>query len=373
MLPRVDAQLGAMQAERALAAEARGLVEAVRRSATGNGGQRLRRHACRAGTLPAPRRAAQRTRGGAGVDGRAGQGSGARTGRLAGGAGRGGRCCCAGCAANRTSPGGMSWRMGSRGGSRSSRRSGTRWRRCSGRPNRFPELQRHHDEVYDRLLGGTTARAAGPLLDVGSGDGAALAATLEGTNVWGVALDRRRLHDWRGPAGFARVQADGARLPFRDRAFRAALSMETVVMARRPRRGRAGDGAGLAESGWSWCKATGRRCGSTAAIPTPRGSSRGCSRGPGTPARGASPAWSRGPDCGRWSTSCRRFGANVLQRGTYAFELLRLLREYLVVQHAVVRARRFDEWREELDARAQRGAFSFSQERRLAVGTVAPD
>ena len=63
MLPRVDAQLGAMQAERALAAEARGLVEAVRRSATGNGGsayadtravlERFRRHAERLSELAA--------------------------------------------------------------------------------------------------------------------------------------------------------------------------------------------------------------------------------------------------------------------------------------------------------------------------------
>ena len=37
MLPRVDRQLGAMQAARTRAAQARGLVESVRRSATGNG------------------------------------------------------------------------------------------------------------------------------------------------------------------------------------------------------------------------------------------------------------------------------------------------------------------------------------------------
>ena len=63
MLSRVDAQLGAMQAERARAAEARGLVEAVRRAATGNGGsthadtravaERFRRHAQRLSELAA--------------------------------------------------------------------------------------------------------------------------------------------------------------------------------------------------------------------------------------------------------------------------------------------------------------------------------
>ena len=38
MLPRVDLQLAAMQAARAQAIEAHGLVESARRSATGNGG-----------------------------------------------------------------------------------------------------------------------------------------------------------------------------------------------------------------------------------------------------------------------------------------------------------------------------------------------
>ena len=46
-----------------------------------------------------------------------------------------------------------------------------------------------------------------------------------------------------------------------------------------------------------------------------------------------------------------------LRPGTYAMELLRLLREFLVVQSAGVRARRFDDWRAELEERAARGAF----------------
>ena len=238
--------------------------------------------------------------------------------------------------------------------------------------DRFPELQRHHDEVYDRLLGGTTARAAGPLLDVGSGDGAALAATLEGTNVWGVALDRRRLHDWRGPAGFARVQADGARLPFRDRAFRAALSMETVEwladpaavvreMARVSQ-----ERVVVVQSDWTslWFD--------SGDPDTAREFTR-LFAGPGNTGEGRIAGLVEGAGLRSVVDIVQTIRGERLQRGTYAFELLRLLREYLVVQHAVVRARRFDEWREELDARAQRGAFSFSQERRLAVGTVAPD
>jgi hypothetical protein len=65
-------------------------------------------------------------------------------------------------------------------------------------------------------------------------------------------------------------------------------------------------------------------------------------------------------------------GGEGLRRGTYAFELLRMLREYLVIQRAGVRARRFDEWRDELDERAARGAFSFSLERRVIVASPAP-
>ena len=56
-----------------------------------------------------------------------------------------------------------------------------------------------------------------------------------------------------------------------------------------------------------------------------------------------------------------------LRPGTYAMELLRLLREFLVVQSAGVRARRFDEWRADLEERAARGAFGFSIERRVVV------
>ncbi|MXY79045.1 MAG: hypothetical protein F4Y94_05005 [Chloroflexi bacterium] len=56
-----------------------------------------------------------------------------------------------------------------------------------------------------------------------------------------------------------------------------------------------------------------------------------------------------------------------LRPGTYAMELLRLLREFLVVQSAGVRARRFDEWRADLEERSARGAFGFSIERRVVV------
>lgn len=57
MLPRIDAQLGAMQEARSRATEARALIDAIRRSATGNGGsthadtrqleERFRGHAAR--------------------------------------------------------------------------------------------------------------------------------------------------------------------------------------------------------------------------------------------------------------------------------------------------------------------------------------
>lgn len=243
---------------------------------------------------------------------------------------------------------------------------------ASQRPvDRFPELQPHDDELYDRLLGGASARAPGPLLDVGSGDGAALTATLAGTNVRGIALDPQRVHDWRGPPGFVRLQAEGARLPFRDRAFWAALSMETVEwladplavvreMARVSR-----ERVVLVQSDWTslWFD--------SGDPDTAREFTR-LFAGPGITGGGHIAGLVEAAGLRSAVDVVQTIRGERLQRGTYAFELLRLLREYLVVQHAVVRARRFDDWRDELDERAQRGAFGFSQERRLTVGTVAP-
>ena len=52
---------------------------------------------------------------------------------------------------------------------------------------------------------------------------------------------------------------------------------------------------------------------------------------------------------------------------SYAIYLLRLMRQWLVIQNAGVRARRFDSWRANLDARAQTGEFGYSIGREVVV------
>ena len=234
-------------------------------------------------------------------------------------------------------------------------------------PDRYPELQAHYDAVYDRLTGGRTARAVQPLLDVGAGDGAALAATVAGTGVRGVALDQRLVLDWRGPLGFAPLQADAARLPFRDRAFTATLSMETLEWfadppaALREMARVSQDAVVLVQSEWGslWFD--------SGDPDTAREFTRLFS-GPGAPAGRRLAGLVTGAGMQVASESTDTIRGERLQRGTYAFELLRILREYLVVQRSGVRARRFDEWRDDLVERAARGAFSFSLERHVVVG-----
>jgi SAM-dependent methyltransferase len=238
-------------------------------------------------------------------------------------------------------------------------------------PGQFPELQRHFDTVYDLLAGDSRGKPWGPLLDAGSGDGSALAAVVSGTGAWGVATDVRASAEWAGPPGFQELQANADRLPFRDRAFTAALTMESIEWFANP-------AAVLREL----ARVSERRL---VAVQTDWSSLWFDSGDPETAREFtrlfAGPSGAVGAQLtaivaeaaipGNVTHAPHTIRGERLTRGTYAFELLRLLRRWLIVQPAGVRARRFDDWRAELDERAERGAFSFSLDRH-AVSVELP-
>ena len=232
-------------------------------------------------------------------------------------------------------------------------------------PIRYPELQTHYDAVYDRLAAGRPGRAAGPLLDVGSGDGAALAATVEGTGIGGVALDRR-LGEWRGPAGFARVTGDASRLPFAAGAFPSVLMQETWEWLSQPA-AVAGELARVARGRVVIVQSDWRTLWLDSGDPETAQEFTRLFAGPADPDTAAPASLLAAAGMRVVEDGVDTIRGERLRPGTYAMELLRRLREFLVVQSAGVRARRFDDWRAELEDRAARGAFGFSIERRVVV------
>lgn len=233
-------------------------------------------------------------------------------------------------------------------------------------PARYPELQAHHDAVYDRLTAGRPPRAAGPLLDVGCGDGSALAATVEGTGIRGVALDRSLVWDWRGPAGFVRVAGEASRLPFAAGAFAAVLMQETWEWLSRPEAA-VGELARVSRGRVVIVQSDWRTLWIDSGDPDTAQEFTRLFAGPADPRLDAPAALLRDAGLRVLEDGVDTIRGERLAPGAYATELLRLLREFLVVQGAGVRARRFDEWRDELADRAARGAFGFSIERRVVV------
>ena len=238
-------------------------------------------------------------------------------------------------------------------------------------PARYPELQAHHDAVYDRLTAGRPARAAGPLLDVGCGDGSALTATVEGTGIRGVALDRSLVWDWRGPAGFARVAGEASRLPFATGTFAAALLQETWEWLSQPE-ATVGELARVSRGRVVIVQSDWRTLWLDSGDPDTAQEFTRLFAGPADPRLSAPAALLRDAGLRVVEDGVDTIRGEQLAPGAYATELLRLLREFLVVQGAGVRARRFDEWRDELADRAARGAFGFSIERRVVVAEAGP-
>ena len=232
----------------------------------------------------------------------------------------------------------------------------------------FPELRPHWDAVYDLLADGRPVPALSPILDVGCGDGSALAAVFTGTGARGVALDRIVTPHWDGPDGFARVQGDAATLPFRAATFCASLHMETLDWLRDP-------AAALRDA----ARVT---AGPLVIVHTDWDSLWFDSDDPDTSREFTRLFAESGPEGSvgsRLAQIVQAAGLPVASQGahairddqftptTYAQHLVGLLRAWLVSRRGGVRARRFDAWCNDLEARANRGEFAFSLVRRVVV------
>ena len=231
----------------------------------------------------------------------------------------------------------------------------------------YPELRAHHDEIYDLLLDGRSARAASPLLDIGSGDGTALQAITAGTALRAAALDHRRAQRWHGPGETLRVLGDAHRLPFADDSFAACLMVDTFEWLRHPaaalrEAARAARGPiVVVQTDWHalWLDSEDpelardlvRRW--AAGSPEPL---RLRLRGAGEEA-GLAVSELR-------STSIR---AERLEPGSLAADQLRAMRRWLVVEQPQTRASRFDQWRRKLDRRAAEGRFEMLLRRWVCV------
>ena len=236
----------------------------------------------------------------------------------------------------------------------------------------YPELREHYDAIYDLLLDGRAAREASPLLDIGSGDGAALQAVIAGAPIRAIALDRPPPLRWNGPPETARVHGDAHRLPFADDTFGAALLLDAFEWLRHP-------SAALQEAAR-------------------------VARGPVVVVQTDWPAlWfdSDAPDFARelvrrWSAGApeplraqlrdaagaaglitveRRAAAiraASLAPGSLASDQLRAMRRWLVVEQPRIRASRFDAWYRRLERRAGSGHFEMLVRRQIDVFKAAP-
>lgn len=239
--------------------------------------------------------------------------------------------------------------------------------RTGGAPTIHPELRRHYDAVYDLLLDGRNPRNTGLALDLGAGDGSALGAIALGTGLRGVAVERSPSEHWLGPDGWQIVRADASRLPFANAAFGAALMVDVFEWLRHP-------AAALAEAGrvtagpivvvqtdwdglWFECEEaeTGREL--TRLFTS------------GAPAELTSRLSSAvsGASLSVRQRSAATIRAERLEPGTLAWDVLATMRRWLVIDGALVRARRFDDWLAELHAAAAKRHFSMLLQRQIWV------
>ncbi|HJN92468.1 MAG TPA: methyltransferase domain-containing protein [Dehalococcoidia bacterium] len=234
----------------------------------------------------------------------------------------------------------------------------------------FPELRDHFNAVYDLLVGDEGPRGATPLLDVGTGTGAGLAATVSGTDLFGVAIDLRFPAEWLGPPDYAFLIADAQTLPFATDAFPAVLQMETSEWLTDPV-------AALREA----VRVSQRR---VVVVHTDWQSLWFDSGDPETsqeftrlfagPRSDHSAGIMLESQLEAAGLPSFRHDVHVI-RGvqiapdTYAKHLLGLLREWLCNQIGAVRARRFDEWLKDLEERSREGTFGFSVDRHVLTGS----
>ncbi len=234
----------------------------------------------------------------------------------------------------------------------------------------YPELRGHHDEIYDALLDGRAPRTAGPLLDIGSGDGTALQAITAGTPLRAIALDRPPPPLWQGPANTARVLADAHRLPFADASFAAALLLDTFEWLRRPaaalqEAGRVVRGPiVVVQSDWPalWFDSE-----------DPDLARELVRRWAGGPADPSQPLQTQLEQAAQQAglaldeLRSATIRAASLEPGSMADAQLRAMRRWLVVERPQIRASRFDQWRRKLDRRAAAGHFEMLLRRRICI------
>ena len=245
--------------------------------------------------------------------------------------------------------------------------------RGADRPVIHEELRRHYDALYDQLLNGRAARDARPVLDVGSGDGLALHAITQGTPLRGVAIDTSSPTSWLGPTDWAVVQADAQRLPFADSHFRSALMVDVFEWLRHPAEtlreiARTTDGPILiVQTDWEglWFQADRAEVG--------RDLVRGFTRGAPEQIRDRIRRAAEAAGLTVARMSAMSIETDRLELGSLAWDVLESIRRYLVIESAQVRARRFDDWRTELQQAAVEGQFSMLVRRIVALVEATAD
>lgn len=234
------------------------------------------------------------------------------------------------------------------------------------------ELRRHYDSLYDQLLNGRAARDARPALDVGTGDGLALAAITQGTPLHGVAIDLTAPGHWSGPTEWSVVQADAQRLPFDDGSFNSALMVDVFEWLRHPAAtlgeiARVTRGPLLVvQTDWEglWFQSD--------KVEVGREIVRAFNRGTPENVRGAIRSAAVEAGLGVESISNSTINADKLQLGSLAWDVLETIRRYLVIESAQIRASRFDAWRRELQQAADEGQFTMLVRRVVAMLSAEP-
>lgn len=229
------------------------------------------------------------------------------------------------------------------------------------------ELRRHYDALYDQLLNGRPPREARPVLDVGTGDGLALAAITLGTPLHGVAIDTAAPGHWLGPSEWSIVRADAQRLPFADGSFNSALMLDVFEWLRHPAAtlneiARVTSGPILVvQTDWEglWFQADQAEVGTDLVRAFTRGA----------PEKLRDRIGSASEEAGLTveAISYVAVSAERLEPGTLAWDVLDSIRRYLVIESAQIRARRFDDWRRELHQAAAEGQFTMLVRRVVAL------
>ena len=229
------------------------------------------------------------------------------------------------------------------------------------------ELRRHYDALYDLLLNGRPPRVARPVLDVGTGDGLALAAITQGTPLHGVAIDVAEPGEWLGPPEWSVIRADAGRLPFADARFRSALMVDVFEWLRHPSAtlaeiARATAGPILiVQTDWEglWFQADEAEVG--------RDLVRAFTKGAPGQLRERIRDSVEEAGLAVQSASTVSIATDRLEQGGLAWDVLESIRRYLVIESAQVRARRFDDWRSELQRASAEGQFTMLVRRVVAL------